>query len=254
MRQKLTKRWDQVNLPCGVKKLGGGSANVHEVQTSVGQFVIRTPRAPYSVSGGQRVHQAFHILATQMGEPDMVPVSVKSTASFQIGNIAVGREIQVVEHIGDNFVPYGQASENLIHAVPERIRLVGGLLDLLGEYLDRHGENMAVEVYGCSVRLMDHDNSFGWARERGWLWQSPFWLGGKLACSGQSCFCDLPDDLQIVVSSIADSSNNELYNIYGLEESEACRLKAQAQRIQAVGVSAATQIFMATLTTRQGLP
>lgn len=239
-RRELSARWENVKSPA-IEKLGGGSANVHRVNAAGDRFIIRLPRR--GTEHGQRVNKGLQILATQLGEPELVPASVKGKADFSIGPIPAGTPVQVVEHIGDDFVLYCNATPAMMARVPERTRLVGALVDLLGEYRDRHGQNLAVHASDGGVRLLDPDNSFGAAAERGWAFRSPFFQGGRLTYSTQT----LPDDLRSIVEAIANRPLTDLQSIYGLNADETRRLQSHAQRVTAVGLTAAAQEFLSTV-------
>ena len=243
--ETLRQRWSRVGLQevKSVSRLGGKSAQVHAVDTTHGLFIVRVPRR--RVRHGLRVNTALQLLATELGEPRMVPGCAKATLAFDVGNIPSGSEVMLMSHVGKRYIDGDRADGALRAIVSNPQRLAAALVDFLSVQGDRKPANMMLHPERGTVRLPDPDNTFGAGLEKPKIFASVFFPGGRFAYAGQQkSLTDLPQPLAELVGRLATSTLSGLQSSYGLSKEEAFWLHRQAGAIQNEGLDRAIENFL----------
>jgi hypothetical protein len=239
----LLERWAKHQVPVAVQPMGGKSAQVVQVATESGKFILRRPRR--SNAHGLRVNSALQKLAGQLGEPELIPAAVEATVAATIWDMPPGTQVMLVKHVGDRFRNFLRVPPLWFPAVAERTRLVAAVIDLLSEQRDRKRENLFLSQNG-EVRLIDPDKTFG--QNEGAVFRSQFFPGERLAyCSAQNRFEDLPVDLRDVITEIGNATPEALMQSYGLQAEEVAVMQAEAKQIQTLGLTAAIKQFLQPL-------
>jgi hypothetical protein len=212
----------------------GCTASVLAGRTAQGRaVVVRKVADPECAS---RLHNAFFILAHQIGAGDLV-LPATTVSSGQLGGTAM-----VTAHAGSAFQPGNRAPADWLTRVAEEVRIKAALLDLLTAQQDRISKNLMVSARG-EVRLIDHDFSLGHVHE--WNHPSLFFPGRKLGYDPASLH-DLPGPLRQLTTAIATADTAELMRRYGLDRAEARLMRARAQDVQRLGLTGAISALRST--------
>ncbi len=240
----LRSRWKSVNVK-KVTALGGISAKVLEVQsTDKNVFIVRRPRR--SFEQGLRVNVASQRMATAMGEERLVPAAVLDTTPIQLDEHSpAGSEVLVMRHVGASYFAANRLA-NVLANVPEHVKIVSAVIDLLSEHQDRKSDNILVKTDGLSVKMIDPDKSFG--QRHGRKYRSQFFQGGMVGyTTQQQRFEDLPTDVRHYIDELAKTPVEGISKAYGLLPEEAQVVSLQAQRIRAVGLTNAIEEYVTSL-------
>jgi len=227
------------------ERLGGVKARTTRVfgkdDTSV---IYRQPSR--GLGKGMRSNRAMQVLATELGDPHMVPAAVTLKLSKALGEFAAGEQIMVMVDESNGFRGADEAPAEWLEAISEESRLIAATIDLLVQYRDRKLANLLVNDRG-DVRLIDPDSTFV-SKSGKPAYRSQFFAGMRVGYrSRQAKLSDLPRQVQALVVSLADAKVADIMDDYGVDEEEAGVILTHARGIRDLGLTAAAEAYVSTL-------
>jgi hypothetical protein len=213
-----------------VQAVGNGKVAQAEVARAAPSNLLLILRHPPDVEQAVRLHNAYFLLAQQLGHSQLV------LPSAQI-RLPSGEIVMATLHAPAEFRPANQQpARSWLDHIPDQTRMVGALLDFLTGQQDRISKNILVNSSG-EVRLIDHDFSFGHDNPFGYK-RSRFFYRGKTGYTGNPA-AGLPPSALLLVQQLAAMPPETISGLYGLTPEEAVFLRGRAALVERFGLTGA---------------
>jgi hypothetical protein len=214
----------------GLARSKGAGALHAKMRSTEEEVVVRDPPG---LAPSLRSHRAYYAMALELGVGRIVQPAVAK--AMNVGE-------RMVTKFASGFVAAIDAPRAWRARIPERLRVISAVLDVLNDHTDRSIRNIIVNQSG-DVRLIDNDAAHGWRDRVGQGVRSAFFPGEPLAFrSPQRYSSQLPRPAADLVGRICGLTPSQISARYGYTIQEARGVRARAISIRDHGLARAIEM------------